>query len=641
MQARVGGSCAQSRAVYSSPLLRRHGTVALAISLLLLCSPYTVADDTASPTTEPTELAPVVVTANRVATPTSEVGSSVSVISGEDLANTQVSTVADALRSVPGVNVVRSGGPAQITSVFMRGADSDHTLVLIDGIEANDPTSPERAFDFSTLTPDDIDHIEVLRGPQSTLWGSNAIGGVINIITKRGEGPPTGYVYTEDGSYDTFREGAGVSGGNKTVNYSFSFSQANSQGFPSVDDRFTDRLADGYTITTAAEKVGWNISDNLNIDFVCRYQTSDVGIYTSGGGAGVDPNAQLQNTSTFLAVQPHLSLLDGKWVQSYNVSYTYYDRADTYTGFPSHLNGGLAKLDWQNDFHIADNNTVTAGATVGHENIDELTVVQRTDDTYAGYLQDAVNFDKRLFLTAGGRYDALEVGGQDFTYRGTAAYIFPTQTTLRGSYGTGFKAPSLSDLYSPFGSTTLKPEKSTGWDAGVEQSLFHDRFTANVTYFSNQFRDLLDYNPIANMEDNIGHARSEGVELGATLRPIDELTLTANYTYTSTKDFSTDGPLLRRPPNAVSAQATWDYCRKGQITVAMNYESSRADIDPITFNDARVPGYVVFNLATSYQLTDHVQLTMRMDNVLNNHYQEVDGYQEPDFSIFGGVKVTF
>jgi outer membrane receptor protein involved in Fe transport len=219
--------CLSFAACLAPSLLRGSLSAALIfLSVFTFRIQQACADDSpAPPTTAPavsTEIAPVVVTANRVPTPASEVGSSVSVISSDDLDHEQVPLVSDALRYVPSVNVTRSGGPGQITSVFTRGADSDHTLVLIDGIQANDPTSPTGAFDFSTLTVDDIDHIEVIRGPQSTLWGSNAIGGVINIITKRGEGPLGGYVYTDDGSFNTYREGLGVSGGNKTVNYSLS-----------------------------------------------------------------------------------------------------------------------------------------------------------------------------------------------------------------------------------------------------------------------------------------------------------------------------------------------------------------------------------------------------------------------------------
>jgi len=615
------------------------------VAVSALWAAHAKADDAATaPTTAPSasaEVAPVVVTANRIPTPASEVGSSVSVITSDDLEREQVPLVSDALRYVPSVNVTRSGGPGQITSVFTRGADSDHTLVLIDGIEANDPTSPSRAFDFSTLTVDDIDRIEVICGPQSTLWGSNAIGGVINIVTKRGEGPPSGYFYNEDGSFNTYREGFGVSGGNKAVNYSLSLSQQDSQGIPAADAKFGNTTPDGYLISTVAEKVGWNISDQLEVDFISRYQYSDVGIDDGGGPKENDPFRQLRNNEAFFSLQPHVKLFDGKWLQTYRLSYTYYDRQDTYPADPSHLNGGLAKLDWQNDFQVSQNQTVTAGLVLGQENLNATGIEHKTNEQTAGYLQDAVSFNKSLFLTGGVRYDSFRSGGQDLTYRFTGAYIFPTHTTVRGSYGTGFKVPTLSDLYASYGSPTLKPEKSEGLDGGIEQSFLHDRLIASATYFYNHYRDLIDYDFATNKEENIGRAESQGVELGLTARPWETVSVGVNYTYTNAKDLTTDEDLPRRPPNAVSAQATWDYSRKGQITAGLVYESNRPDIDPTTFAPSHVPAYIVVNLATTYRLTDYAMLTLRMDNLFNEHYEEVDGFGEPGFAMYGGFKLQF
>ncbi len=586
-------------------------------------------------------MAPVVVTANRVPTPASEVGSSVSVITSEDLDREQVPLVSDALRYVPSVNVTRSGGPGQITSVFTRGANSDHTLVLIDGIEANDPTSPSRAFDFSTLTVDDIDRIEVIRGPQSTLWGSNAVGGVINIVSKRGEGPPSGYFYSEDGSFNTYREGVGISGGNKTINYSLSLSQQNSQGISAADSKFDNPESDGYGISSVAEKFGWNISPELDVDFIARYQYGDIDIDKGGGPGGDEIGAQLRNNEAFFGIQPHLKLLDGKLIETYKLSYTYYDRQDTERSFPSHLNGGLAKLDWQNDVEVSENQILTAGLVLGQENLNATTTPHKTNDQTAVYLQDAVSFNKSLFLTGGVRYDDFRIGGEDLTWRFTGAYILPTHTTIRGSYGTGFKVPTLSDLYSSFGSPNLKPEKSDGFDGGVEQSFLHDRLTASATYFYNRYRDLIDFNNATFKEDNIGHAESQGVELGLTARPWETVSASINYTYTDARDTDTDTKLLRRPPNAASAQVSWDYSRKGQITVGVVYESERPDINPTTFANTNVPGYVVVNLATAYRVTDYATLTLRMDNLFNQHYEEVDGFGEPGFAVYGGFKVTF
>lgn len=612
---------------------------AFALSSTLWSSHVSADDATSAPATAPTnsvEVAPVVVTANRIPTPAAQVGSSVSVITSDDLQREQVPQVSDALRYVPSLAVTRSGGPAQITSVFTRGANSDHTLVLIDGIEANDPTSPSRAFDFSTLAVDDIDRIEVIRGPQSTLWGSNAIGGVINIVTKRGEGPPSGYFYTEDGSFNTYREGLGVSGGSKAVNYSLSLSKADSQGISARDSKFGNKEGDGYKISSIATKLGWNISDQLDVDFIARYQYSDVDIDNFLGDVA---GAQLRNNAAFFGLQPHLKLFDGKWLQTFKLSYTYYDRQDTTASFPSHLNGGLAKLDWQNDVEVTKNQIVTAGLVLGQENLNATSTPHKTNDQVAVYLQDAVTFDNRLFLTGGLRYDSFRAGGEDLTYRFTGAYIFPTHTTLRGSYGTGFKVPTLSDLYSSFGSPTLKPEKSDGFDAGIEQSFLQDRLIASATYFHNGYRDLIGFNNTN--EINIGHAESQGVEVGLTARPIETLTVGMNYTYTDARNTDTDTRLIRRPPNAASAQVSWDYSRKGQVTVGAVYESGRPDGDPVTFAPSHVPGYIVVNLATSYRLTDHATFTLRMDNLFNEHYEEVDGFGEPGFAVYGGFKVQF
>ncbi len=588
-----------------------------------------------------TKVDAVVITANRVPTPAVDLGSSVSIISGQEIEQKQQPLVADVLRGTPGLDIARSGGPNQITSVFMRGANSSHTLVMIDGIEANDPTSPTRAFDFSMLTVDDVDRIEVLRGPQSTLWGSNAMGGVINIITKRGQGPLTGYIWAEGGSFNTFRESAAVSGSSRFVNYSLNVTQVNSQGFSAADAKFGNKEPDGFNNQSLAGRLGFTLSETFDIDIIARYQHSRVDI-DNGGGPGQDnPNRLIKSDQQFLRIQPHLILFGGALVQTYGFNYTRYLRDDTVQPSPTHTDGGILKFDFQNDLRVAKNNTLSAGFECQEEGFSGSGSPQRYADSYGIFLQDQMSFNDRLFLTGGVRYEDHNFSGPFFTYRFTGAYLFPTDTKIRASYGTGFKSPSLSDLFSPFGSPNLKPEKNQGWDVGIEQTFFKGALVVDATYFSNSFRDLIDFDFIALKEQNIGHASTEGVELGTAIRPCELLTIGANYTYTDTQDETTHMSLLRRARNKVGAYINYRYCPRGDVTLSGTFVGGRADIDPATFNRTNIGSHTLVNLSTSYRITNYLELTARIDNLLNQHYEEVAGFGTAGFSLYGGLKLTF
>jgi vitamin B12 transporter len=583
----------------------------------------------------------VVVTANRTPIAAGDVGSSQSLITAQEIEQKQQPLVSDILRGSPGLDVVRSGGPNQITSVFMRGANSDHTLVMIDGIEANDPSSPSRAFDFSTLTVDDIDHIEVLRGPQSTLWGSNAIGGVVNIITKRGQGPLSGYVSAEGGSFNTFRESVGFSGSEKIVSYSFNLTEASSQGFPAADAKYGNTTPDGYNNLSLATRFGFQLSKALDIDVIARIQHDRVRI-DNGGGPGQDnPNRLLKSDEDFIRVQPHLVLFDGALVQTYGFNYTHYTREDTDPGFATQNDGDVIKFDFQNDLHLCKADTLTAGVDVYQEGFSATNTPQKYANSLGIFVQDQVNLNDALFFTGGMRYEDHSVSGSNITYRFTGAYIFPTDTKLHASYGTGFKSPTLSDLYASYGSRDLKAEKSIGWDAGVEQSFLKRAIVLDATYFDNHFTNLIDYDFIANHEVNTGEARSQGVELGAAVRPCDKITTGINYTYTNTQDETTRLSLLRRAPSRIGSFINYRYCRQGSVTLTANYVSHRADIDPVTFSRTSVGGYVLVNLATAYKITDYLEFTARIDNLLNSHYEEVAGFGTADISFYGGLKLSF
>jgi vitamin B12 transporter len=607
-------------------------------------APASQPSTTPAVSTSGNEAPAVIVTADRIPTPADQVGSSVTVITAEDIANKQQPFVADVLRGVPGLDVDRSGGPAQITSVFLRGANSEHTLVLIDGVEANDPSSPTRAFDFSTLTTDDIERIEVLRGPQSTLWGSNAVGGVVNVITKRGQGPLGGYVFADGGSFYTAREGAGVSGGTKLYNYSLSISREDSQAISADDAHYGGITTNPFGVTSAAGKFGLNVSNDLDIDFTARYLQNHTHIDDFGGPGGDDPNRVLKGDQAFLRLAPHLMLADGFWEQTLAVNYTHYDRTDTHDVYgASQYDGGLLKFQWQNDFHLSKANTLTMGAEYGQESFDSNLQRSVTNDTTSIYAQDVASLFDRLYLTGGIRHEEHTIGGVDTTYRFTGAYLFPDWgTRLHASAGSGYKVPALSELYGSEGNPDLKSETSYGWDAGVGQSFDKNRIVFDATYFHDQFTNLIEVVNFTTFQPtNVGRAKTDGVELGMTLRPADSVSAAFTYTHTNPQNLSTDQELVRRPRNKIGMDVTWQYCRKGQITLSGTYTGDRADYDPVTGDITRLGGYTLINLSTSYQVTDNLTITARVENLLNERYEEVAGYGTESIGIYAGFKYRF
>ena len=304
-----------------------------------------------------------------------------------------------------------------------------------------------------------------------------------------------------------------------------------------------------------AGRFGVRFSDMFNVDIIARVQHDRTRLDDGGGPGQDDPNRLLKSDADYLRVQPRLVLFDGAIVQTYGFNFTHYTREDTYhLGF-SQNDGTLLKFDFQNDVHIGKYDTLTVGLDHTEEGFSATSTPQKYADTTGVFLQDQVNFADRLFFTGGVRYEDHSLAGTNLTYRFTAAYLLPTNTKLHASYGTGFKSPTLSDLYSSFGSPALKAEKSIGYDAGIEQSFFDRRLVLDATYYNNHFTNLIDFDFITNREDNISEARARSVELGAAIHPLDRLTLGVNYTYTESEDETTRLELLRRAPSKVGAFA--------------------------------------------------------------------------------------
>lgn len=625
----------------------------------------------------PTTLDPVVVTATRTEIPMSEVGSSVTLIPREEIESRQAVHLLDVLRTVPGLDVVRQGGLGQQASVFLRGANSAHTLVLIDGIEVNDPSNPGRAFDFATLPVDNIERIEIVRGPGSTLYGSDAMGGVIHIITRKGSGKPSGSLSAEGGSFKTHQEKFSVNGGTPLVSYALAGSYLASDGISAASTEYGNRERDGYQRKALSARFGLAPNDLLDVDFYYRYNESTTDLDTFAGPYGDDPNNTFDARTHYFRAQAKLSLFEGFWDQTLGFSLTSADRANADDPDSDHpfdtirtsYNSELTKVDWQHNLALTKTNTLTLGTEYEEEtakssdyrtfldwwsglptsSVEEFS--EKSARTTGYYLQDQLQLQENLTLTAGLRLDDHSRFGSHETWRLTASYLLEaTGTRFKASYGTAFKAPTLAQLYENSawvsGNLNLDPEKSYGWDAGIEQSLWDKRITFGATWFENQFEQLINtrYNPVTFKYEyeNVDEARTRGLELTLALQPVDDLTLSAGYTYTDAENCATNADLLRRPRNKYSLALNYRIPHLGEISLDMIHVGERDDIDSEDWTKIKaLAAYTVVNLAAAYDVTEEIQITGRVENLFDENYEEVSGFGTPGIAGYLGASLRF
>ncbi len=603
------------------------------------------------------QIAPVVVTATKTETPLSQVGSSVSVITSEDLEDRKTVLVSDVLREVPGVAVNRTGVVGNLTQVRIRGAESNHTLVLIDGMEVND-ASRGSEFDFADLLADDIERIEVLRGAQSTLYGSDAVGGVVNIITKQGDGATRFAGSLEGGSRMTGKANASVGGSTDKFRYYLSGTGYHTDGFSSGATKNGNSEKDGYDNTTFFGKVGISPSDKLDVDAVLRhtYHKAEYDATHPIFSYPVDADNVERGEQLFGHAQAKLKLFDGKWEHILGGTFTrqesrnYQDDRKT-----SDFLGKKKKVDYQSNLYLDTSSLVDAAHTftIGYEHeIDSVDAnsafanLQRkiTTDSYFGQYQ--IGLWDRLFITAGGRFDDSDLFENATTVRVTAAYLHKeTGTKIRGSYGTGFKAPTIFELYGYTnnyrGNPNLKPEKSTGFDIGLEQSLLDDRITMSATYFNNRIEDLIQGSGRTSI--NLpGQSKIEGVEVSLGVEVVDNLRVTGTYTYTHGVDSNGDD-LVRRPNHVASLNVNYRFLDdRANVNLGVEYNGKQKDWIFVTpRKTTTLDDYVLLNLAASYQVTDNLQVYGRLENLLNEDYEEVWGYGTAGRSAYLGLKASF
>jgi len=605
--------------------------------------------------------AEVVVTATRLPTPAAEVASSVTVITSEEIERKQQRSLSDVLRDIPGLSLVQTGGPGGLTSVFIRGTNSNHTKVFIDGIDVGDPSTADGAFDFAHLLAADIERVEVLRGPQSGLYGSDAIGGVINILTKHGTGPPRFRAGIEAGSFDTFNQIGSASGAVNRFTYAFNAGHLHSGDTPVTPTELLppgrNPIGDAYENKTFSAKLGADLNDSLDLGVVARYIDTELR-YTGDDFSGFPsvPASEQSEADTrqfFTRGTAHLVLFEGAFDQTLGVAHTRHSRRylspDTAFGpvDPSVYRGNRVKWDWQGNLHIAPGQVLTLGAESQKEEI--TTPISAEGTTNTGFIQLQSSINERLFNTISLRYDDHDRFGGEATYRIAPAVLLPgTETKFKGSVGTSFKAPSLDQLfhdYSAFGffaNPDLKPEESFGYDVGFEQALAGAHVQVGATYFHNDIDNLITIDNAGTSYVNVAKATTSGIESFLVYQPFDRLSWRADYTYTRAEDAILGTELLRRPKHKASVDAHWQVTDAATLSATVLYVGSRIDRS----RDFLVPrleagSYTVVNLAGSYALNRILTTFARIENLFDREYEDPVGFQRPGFGAFAGLQAVF
>ena len=588
----------------------------------------------------------IMVTATRTETPVSQLPDSVSIISREQIDQQKATTIFEALRSVPGLNIRKSGSIGRQSEMTIRGSSTSQVLVMIDGVQVNSATTG--TFNFANLTTDNIERIEVVRGAQSTLYGSDAMGGLINIVTRKGKGKPKFSIRSEFGTLErTFNESINSSGSLGKFNYSVDVARVDSDGRGSDDD---------YDKTNISSKFGYKISETINFDAAMRYNDSMVAL--DDGAFKQDPNRFSQNEDFNMNAVVNQSLTDW-WSQSLKFSFAdsdlvSIDRANPGTAETSNsrfrLDTQIYTGNWQHTLKYRDIDTFVVGFEFENQSADNRTF----DETLINrgwYFQNQLKLWDRFFFNAGLRLDDNNTFGKDVNPKISIAYhLKETDTKFKVNYGKGFRGPTLNQLFFPnFGNPILDPEESESYDLGFQQYLFDDKFFFGVTYFNNRFSNLIeavDTGGFVFEARNLGFVRTEGIEAEAVIKPFEGLTLRGTFTKTNTRD-GAKKELRRQPRKQGSVNINYSFLDKFNINVDDTIVGNSRDgtdgggITPTGRPTIRTnTGVHKLDAALSYDYSEHLQVYTRAENVLDIQYDEILGFRSAGARFFFGVKLS-
>ena len=614
------------------------------------------------------KLPEIIVTATKTETSAGEIANSITIIDSDEIARSHKSSVVDLLKDETGITVAQQGGPGKLSNFFIRGANSNHTLVLIDGVEMNDPSSPNNAYDLSTLQTNNIERIEIVRGPQSALYGTDAMAGVINIITKKGEEKPVVSLTTEGGSNNHFKGGLNASGKYKRLNFSAGLSRIYTDGISVINQDKESDEKDKYSGSSISANIGYEIGASSKINFLYRFVDSKNDLDHSEK-FGDDPNYTFENEEQVFRGEFQSAFFSGFWKTKLSSSFmkkisSGLDEADDRNLFISsrtNNNAERLKFEWQNNLHISEKNILTFGIERETESANTSYFSESEFGPYSTefpetsvwnngiYIQNQMEAADGLFTTAGARFENHEMFGSVFTYRGAAAYFLKESgTKLKATFGTGFKAPSLFYLFDPaFGNPDLEPEKSAGWDLGFEQFFFQKNISLEFVYFRNDYKDIFGFDENFRTV-NIDRAETYGFESGFKVDNFFNFNFSGGYIYTVPKNKSKGSEdynlqLLRRPKSKILFGADYSVNKKLYLGLDVRYTGKRADKDFSVFPFQRVEldAYTLIDLNASYNLTGNIEFYGKVNNVFDEDYEEVLFYGTLGRAFYLGLNINY
>lgn len=615
-----------------------------------------------------TDLDKIVVTATRTPTAVKNTGSSVSVITREEIELKQLHSLADALKGVSGIRVAETGGRGSQTSVFARGSNSNHTLVMIDGIEINDPSSPTGAFDFGNFLLDDVESIEIVRGAQSVLYGADAIGAVIHIRTKAGGGPMKARAKLAAGNKSTHHETLSISGSKDGFNYSLTggLYESDNDSAPTKKRMPSGikRDDDGYQNKMVSGRFGWQ-GESLQASVFGRHIESEIDI---DGFLSEDFDASNNSRQTYLGAELKGQFFEGLWQPTLTLTHTDIERENrndrqtpSQTLDRTDYDGKKEKISLQNDLYFIENNVITVGYEFEEEEIqaDGFTdfgggFIQRqmSDESRqnrAIYIQDQITLTEKLSATLGVRHDNTDDFDSETTYRMASRYALTPSTQIRAAYSEGFRAPSLYEMYgftpnsffsAYSGNPDLDPETSENWEVGLDQSWLNGKAQTSATLFKNDIDDLITTVFLPSFDStsvNVDEAEIRGLEADVSIELTKQLDVHLNYTYTRSQN-EDDQQLTRRPVHQANLDLVYQPAADWRLAGSLHHIGSRKDVDA-DGDRVRMGSYAVINVSADYKVNSNTRVFARVENLTDRNYEPVWGYQGTGITGLLGIEL--